>query len=77
MDTFEAIESRRAIKSFDPNYTIPKQEIDKISIDTQSGKQTYPRPASMHRDLGAGPGKSEYSSQWRPKLSITSIGSGF
>lgn len=30
MDTFEAIESRRAIKSFDPNYTIPKQEIDKI-----------------------------------------------
>ncbi|MFM8659202.1 MAG: nitroreductase family protein, partial [Candidatus Nitrosotenuis sp.] len=30
MDTFEAIESRRAIKNFDPNYTIPKQEIDKI-----------------------------------------------
>ncbi|NDB47108.1 MAG: nitroreductase family protein [Nitrososphaeria archaeon] len=30
MDTFEAIESRRAIKSFDPNYTIPKQEIEKI-----------------------------------------------
>jgi len=30
MDVFEAIESRRAIKSFDPNYTIPKQEIDKI-----------------------------------------------
>jgi len=30
MDTFEAIESRRAIKNFDPNYTIPKQEIEKI-----------------------------------------------
>lgn len=30
MDTFEAIEKRRAIKSFDPNYIISKQEIDKI-----------------------------------------------
>jgi len=30
MDTFEAIESRRAVKSFDPNYTISKQEINKI-----------------------------------------------
>jgi nitroreductase len=30
MDVFEAIERRRAIKNFDPNYTIPRQEIDKI-----------------------------------------------
>ena len=30
MDTFEAIEKRRAIKSFDPNHTMSKQEIDKI-----------------------------------------------
>ena len=30
MDTFEAIEKRRSVKSFDPNYVISKQEIDKI-----------------------------------------------
>ena len=30
MDTFEAIESRRAIKNFDSNHTMSKQEIDKI-----------------------------------------------
>lgn len=30
MDTFEAIEKRRAVKHFDPNYIITKQEIDKI-----------------------------------------------
>lgn len=30
MDTFEAIEKRRSVKSFDPNHVISKQEIDKI-----------------------------------------------
>jgi nitroreductase len=30
MDTFEAIEKRRSIKSFDANHSISKQEIDKI-----------------------------------------------
>lgn len=30
MDTFEAIEKRRSVKHFDPNYTIPRHEIDKI-----------------------------------------------
>jgi len=30
MNTFEAIEKRRSIKSFDANHSIPKQEIDKI-----------------------------------------------
>lgn len=30
MDTFEAIEKRRAVKHFDPNHIITKQEIDKI-----------------------------------------------
>lgn len=30
MDTFEAIEKRRSVKSFDSNHVISKQEIDKI-----------------------------------------------
>jgi nitroreductase len=30
VDTFEAIEKRRSVKSFDPNHVISKQEIDKI-----------------------------------------------
>ena len=30
MDAFEAIEKRRAIKNFDPDHTISKQEIEKI-----------------------------------------------
>ncbi len=30
MDVFEAIEKRRSVKHFDPNYTMSKQEINKI-----------------------------------------------
>lgn len=30
MDVFEAIEKRRSVKNFDPNHTIPRQQIDKI-----------------------------------------------
>ncbi|MBI5697702.1 MAG: nitroreductase family protein [Thaumarchaeota archaeon] len=30
MDTFEAIEKRRAVKHFDPNHTITQDELDKI-----------------------------------------------